>query len=241
MGGYPRPLSDWGMRTKSGVLVNRVDAAFIWAHNGKTYLFSEGEFWRFDESRSDTELVVRQPDTGYPKDNSLWEGMPYHVDDIMSWGEGNTLFLYKTPDLNKYVLEVWIVWHCIYCCCCSSSGDAYFFKDNFYWVIQKGSLNQAFSTPKSIAVDWLRCPASPENTPGVSDSPNNCKCNLGGAPSLMMSSWLLLMSLMLVTCDFLRSLWIFILQEGFVLNRHREFQSVLNSHSKSFIVNTFLG
>ncbi|XP_028287144.1 matrix metalloproteinase-17 [Parambassis ranga] len=169
MSGYPRPLSDWGMRTKSGALVNRVDAAFIWAHNGKTYLFSEGEFWRFDESRKDAGVMVRQPDTGYPKDNSLWEGMPYHVDDIMSWGE----------------------------------GDAYFFKDNFYWVIQKGSLNQAFSTPKSIAVDWLRCP--PASTPVVPDSPK-CSCNLGGASALVMSSWLLLISLMLVTREFVRSL-----------------------------------
>uniref|UniRef100_A0A4W5NGN2 Peptidase metallopeptidase domain-containing protein n=1 Tax=Hucho hucho TaxID=62062 RepID=A0A4W5NGN2_9TELE len=43
--GYPRPLAEWGMRTKDGGNVERVEAAFMWAHNGKTYLFSMGEFW----------------------------------------------------------------------------------------------------------------------------------------------------------------------------------------------------
>lgn len=88
MDGYPRPLSEWGMKTKNGVLVDRVDAAFIWAHNGKTYLFSSGEFWRFDESRKG-EQVNSKPDPGYPRDNSLWAGVPSDMDDIISWGEGN--------------------------------------------------------------------------------------------------------------------------------------------------------
>lgn len=66
--------------------MDRVDAAFIWAHNGKTYLFSGGEFWRFDESRR--EQGASQPDPDYPRDNSLWEGVPSHMDDIISWGEG---------------------------------------------------------------------------------------------------------------------------------------------------------
>ncbi|XP_061568964.1 matrix metalloproteinase-17-like [Cololabis saira] len=83
MGGYPRPISDWGMRTKAGAPVGKVDAAFIWAHNGKTYLFGEGEFWRFDEGRKD-EQVPKQPESGYPRDNSLWGGMPTHMDDVIS-------------------------------------------------------------------------------------------------------------------------------------------------------------
>lgn len=88
MSGYPRPLSEWGMRSRSGALVEKVEAAFIWAHNGKTYLFSGGEFWRFDESRT-SEQGISQPDAEYPRDNSLWVGVPTHMDDIISWGEGN--------------------------------------------------------------------------------------------------------------------------------------------------------
>lgn len=91
MSGYPRPLSDWGMRTKSGVLVDRVEAAFTWAHNGKTYLFSGGEFWRFDESHKGDQ-GPRQPEQGYPRNSSLWAGVPRLMDDIISWGEGNIVF-----------------------------------------------------------------------------------------------------------------------------------------------------
>ena len=92
--GYPRPLSEWGMTTGAGAPVDRVDAAFVWAHNGKTYLFSGGEFWRFDESIGPSPAGtpqqggVRPQEPGYPKDATLWRGVPAHVDDIISWGEG---------------------------------------------------------------------------------------------------------------------------------------------------------
>ncbi|XP_062270021.1 matrix metalloproteinase-17 [Platichthys flesus] len=167
MSGYPRPLSDWGMRTKSGAQVDRVDAAFIWAHNGKTYLFSRGEFWRFDESRRD-EQGTRNPDPGYPKETSLWEGVPSDMDDIISWGE----------------------------------GDAYFFKDNLYWIVKNGGLNQVDVSSKSIAVDWLRCPApSPTSPPRF---PKECKCDLRGSSSILRSSWIILISVLLAINEFIR-------------------------------------
>ncbi|XP_047465008.1 matrix metalloproteinase-25 isoform X2 [Mugil cephalus] len=160
MEGYPRPLSDWGMTKSDGTAVDRVDAAFTWAHNGKTYLFSGGQFWRFDESQKD-QRQVRQPDTGYPRDNSLWGGMPTHMDDIISWGE----------------------------------GDAYFFKDNLYWVVQKGRLNEEYATPKSTAVDWLRCPAPLTPT---TENPKECNCGFNRSSPVLTSSWLLMASLILI-------------------------------------------
>lgn len=87
MDGYPRPLSDWGMKRKSGAAVDRVEAAFIWAHNGKTYLFSDGEFWRFDKSHQESQTTF-EPEPGYPRDNGLWGGVPSRMDDVISWGEG---------------------------------------------------------------------------------------------------------------------------------------------------------
>ncbi|XP_060951086.1 matrix metalloproteinase-17 [Limanda limanda] len=167
MSGYPRPLSDWGMKTKSGALVDRVDAAFIWAHNGKTYLFSQGEFWRFDESRKD-EQGTTNPDPGYPKETSLWEGVPSDIDDIISWGE----------------------------------GDAYFFKDNLYWVLKNGGLNQDEVSSKSIAVDWLRCPAPPPTS--APRFPKECKCDLRGSSLILRSSWILLISVLLAINEFIR-------------------------------------
>ncbi|KAK5850778.1 hypothetical protein PBY51_001625 [Eleginops maclovinus] len=165
--GYPRPLSDWGMKTISGASVERVDAAFIWAHNGKTYLFSDGEFWRFDESR-EGQKVTRQPEQGYPRENHLWVGVPADMDDIISWGE----------------------------------GDTYFFKDNLYWVLKKGGLNQEVVTSKSIAVDWLRCPAPPTTSSPV--IPKECSCDLKGSSSFLRSGWLLLISAALVIHELVR-------------------------------------
>lgn len=88
MSGYPRPLSDWGLKRTDGTPVDRVDAAFTWAHNGKTYLFSGEDFWRFDESQKDLQ-PIRQPDPDYPRNKTVWGNMPFPLDDIISWGDGN--------------------------------------------------------------------------------------------------------------------------------------------------------
>ncbi|XP_031597702.1 matrix metalloproteinase-25 [Oreochromis aureus] len=172
MAGYPRPLSDWGMKKKSGERVNRVDAAFIWAHNGKTYLFSGGEFWRFNENIENGQRTM-QPEQGYPRENTLWEGMPAPIDGIISWGEGNT----------------------------------YFFKDNSYWMLTKGVLNQDDVTPKSIAVDWLRCPAPPStSTPANPRFPKKCTCNFLGSRSPLRSSSLLLIFILLLINEIIRNM-----------------------------------
>ncbi|XP_017273790.1 matrix metalloproteinase-17 [Kryptolebias marmoratus] len=168
MSGYPRPLSDWGMRRKNGALVDRVDAAFIWAHNGKTYLFSAGEFWRFDESQMG-EQATRRPDPDYPRDNNIWGGAPTHMDDVISWGE----------------------------------GDAYFFKDSFYWVLKNGGLNQEYVAPKSTAVDWLRCPAPPTTNPQSTRNPKECTCYFRGSSPSLRSNFLILISLLLIMNEFI--------------------------------------
>ncbi|XP_062859517.1 matrix metalloproteinase-25 [Trichomycterus rosablanca] len=162
MPGYPRPLSNWGMRTLDGRLVDRVEAAFVWAHNGQTYLFSGGEFWRFSE-RPGTR--VPQPDADYPRKASLWKGVPGHPDDIISWGK---------------------------------AGDTYFFKDNSYWALKRGGMDQEVVSPKSTAVDWMHCSTPPPST----QSPNNpcswagkCRCPPNDASKLTGHSWLLIVIL----------------------------------------------
>ncbi|XP_028975946.1 matrix metalloproteinase-25 [Esox lucius] len=163
--GYPRPLAEWGMRTKDGREVERVEAAFVWAHNGKTYLFSVGEFWRFNEGNKEE---GRKLEGGYPRKATLWGGVPTEPDDIISWGE----------------------------------GDAYFFKDNLYWVLKRGGLDQDNVTPKSIAVDWLKCQQVSTTTSLLPADPNprgrDCSCSLSRASTTAVCSWLIYLSTMIV-------------------------------------------
>ncbi|CAL8281080.1 matrix metalloproteinase-17 [Gadus morhua] len=77
--GYPRPISDFGLPMDS------VDAAFVWPHNDKTYFFQGVHYWRYDDH-------LRRMDPGYPKDASLWKGLPPNLDDAMRWSDGSSYF-----------------------------------------------------------------------------------------------------------------------------------------------------
>ncbi|XP_077068940.1 matrix metalloproteinase-25-like [Siphateles boraxobius] len=94
--GYPRPLSDWGLRSSAGQVIERVDAVFLWPHNGRTYLFSGGEYWRFDEAGTERKL-----EEGYPKLASIW-GLPSCPDDIIGFLDGDTYFF---KDSNYWILK----------------------------------------------------------------------------------------------------------------------------------------
>lgn len=90
---------------------------------------------------------------------------------------------------KKNVFAFWLIILHFRC-----AGDAYFFKDNLYWVLKSGGLNQEVVTAKSIAVDWLRCPAPAPRNPG------DCSCDLNrSGTSFLRGSWLLLISLTLIT------------------------------------------
>ncbi|KAJ8408585.1 hypothetical protein AAFF_G00252200 [Aldrovandia affinis] len=77
--GYPRPISDFGLPTEG------VDAVFVWLHNDKTYFFKDSRYWRYDDH-------LRQMDQGYPKDSTLWKGVPLHLDDAMRWSDSASYF-----------------------------------------------------------------------------------------------------------------------------------------------------
>ncbi|KAM8827399.1 matrix metalloproteinase-17-like [Spinachia spinachia] len=77
--GYPRPISDFSLPLEG------VDAAFVWLHNDKTYFFKDGHYWRYDDH-------LRRMDPGYPKDSTLWKGLPPQLDDAMRWSDGSSYF-----------------------------------------------------------------------------------------------------------------------------------------------------
>ena len=66
--------------------VERIDAAFVWGANGKTYLFSGDNYWRYNEA-------LGKVDMGYPtKINDHWNGVPTHLNSAMTWINGRTYF-----------------------------------------------------------------------------------------------------------------------------------------------------
>ncbi|XP_010769335.1 matrix metalloproteinase-17 [Notothenia coriiceps] len=77
--GYPRPISDFGLPLEV------IDAAFVWLHNEKTYFFKDNLYWRYDDH-------LRRMDLGYPKDSSLWKGLPPQLDDAIRWSDGSSYF-----------------------------------------------------------------------------------------------------------------------------------------------------
>ncbi|KAJ7314091.1 hypothetical protein JRQ81_006026 [Phrynocephalus forsythii] len=78
--GYPRHSSELGL--PPGTVIG---AAFVWPHNGKTYLLEKDQYWRYDDQLGHVE-------PGYPKPVTLWKGVPPDLDDVTRWNDGNTYF-----------------------------------------------------------------------------------------------------------------------------------------------------
>lgn len=100
--------------------------------------------------------------------------------------------LYKAPIYLVYSVEI-IIFFFIFIV-----GDAYFFKDNLYWVLKKGGMDEDNVTPKSIAVDWLRCPAPTTTRTPANPNPKDCSCNLIRSSSVISSASCLLLFLSLI-------------------------------------------
>ena len=55
--GYgPQNLTDFGLTED----IQKLDAAFVWGKNEKTYFFRSNLYWRYDE-------MLQKMDEGYPK------------------------------------------------------------------------------------------------------------------------------------------------------------------------------
>jgi matrix metalloproteinase-16 (membrane-inserted) len=71
------PLTQLGLPDE----LKKLDAAFTWGHNGRTYLFSGTSYWRIDLDTGKVEL-------DYPRDMSMWSGVGYHIDAAFKWTDG---------------------------------------------------------------------------------------------------------------------------------------------------------
>nr|XP_045617604.1 matrix metalloproteinase-2-like [Procambarus clarkii] len=64
--------------------LKKIDAAFVWGYNGRTYLFADTMYWRFDETIQHVEL-------DYPRAMDMWRGVPYGIDSAFKFN-GTTYF-----------------------------------------------------------------------------------------------------------------------------------------------------
>ena len=77
----PRPISEYGL---SQELAN-MDAVFVWGRNQRTYFFKGDKYWRYDDKK-------HRIDYGYPRNISVWKGVPSNIDAAMRWRNGRSYF-----------------------------------------------------------------------------------------------------------------------------------------------------
>ena len=80
-----RPLTALGLPDS----LTHIDAAFVWGHNNRTYLFSGTLYWVLDHDTGRVEL-------DYPRDLSIWSGIGYNIDAAFQYTDGKTYFFKGT-------------------------------------------------------------------------------------------------------------------------------------------------
>ena len=91
----PANIQQLGLTTE---LAN-MDAALEWKRNGKIYFFKGSKYWRYDRTRS-------KLDEGYPRDISIWKGIPNNINAGFQWKNGRTYFF---KDDKYYAFDDYLV------------------------------------------------------------------------------------------------------------------------------------
>ncbi len=74
--GFPvegKPITDFRLPPD----IDKVDAAFVWGHNHKTYLITGNIYWRYNDAKG-------QMDYDYPRDMSMWGGVELPVSGALT-------------------------------------------------------------------------------------------------------------------------------------------------------------
>ena len=80
-----RPLTDIGLPAD----LDHVDAAFQWGYNKMVYLVSGFNYWRFNVHENKVEA-------DYPRDMSMWGGVPIPVGAAFQFWDGQHLSVLNT-------------------------------------------------------------------------------------------------------------------------------------------------
>ena len=94
----PKLITEYGLPLE----LRRLDAAFTWHGNGKTYFFKGKKYWRYNEK-------MKRIDEGYPKNISEgWGavGARSPVDAVMTWSDHDTYF-FNGLNFSKYDFNKW--------------------------------------------------------------------------------------------------------------------------------------
>ena len=79
-------------KTVNFIILGNVDAGFTWK-NGKTYLFSKDQYWRFTN---------KNRDSGYPKPISKgFAGIPNFIDAAFVWSGNGLIYFFKNGDYYR--------------------------------------------------------------------------------------------------------------------------------------------
>lgn len=119
--GYPRPLTNLGLPSS----VNSIDAAFVWGHSGKTYLFSGNQYFRLEDSQE-------RVDVDYPRDVNVWKGIPCSDSSKRS---------------NDSCIDSAFTWH--------RNGVTYFFKRDKFWKFDNRRMRVTRDSPKKATDWWF--------------------------------------------------------------------------------------
>ncbi|XP_050101536.1 matrix metalloproteinase-2-like [Anopheles aquasalis] len=76
-----RRITDFGLPED----LKRIDAAFVWPKNDKTYFFAGDQFWRYNDTAGEM-------DDGYPSPMDRWFGIPNDIDAVTAVANGKTYF-----------------------------------------------------------------------------------------------------------------------------------------------------
>lgn len=69
-----RPITEFGIPQD----VKKIDAAFIWSYNSRTYLISGDMYWKLNQEHNHIEL-------DYPRDMSIWRNVPVPVSSAFQY------------------------------------------------------------------------------------------------------------------------------------------------------------
>lgn len=71
----------FGQRMVSCFVKSFIILLYIGSFKGKTYLYAEDQFWRYNETS-------HKMDPGYPKHMGRWRGVPVNIDAATTWKDG---------------------------------------------------------------------------------------------------------------------------------------------------------